>query len=709
MRVADALWPISQVGEIIELTASRASGRARDPVQALARGHRAFGRWFDVVAQQCGLEAEEVRSSLHDAPEILLRGGPSVVCISMMDDGPTTHALMVRRGQGRRVEVIGPDREPRWLPLDAVLEFLVERLPSSVRQSVDSILDRAQVPRHRRARARMGVLRDHHGHDEIGRLWILRTPVHVGLWRRLREANVHRKLSAFVALHLVDQGRALLAWWTIGTGVLEDRLTVGVLVAWGLLQLTGVPIAFLRGRIVGLIGIDWSLILRTRLMRGASRLSPDAIRNEGSGQLLARVLESGRVEGAVFSAALGGVTALLDIAIAVAVLVNGAGGGIHGALLAIFFALALPTCVAYYRRLSAWTDERLSMTDQLVEGIVGHRTRMVEERPDNWHREEDAYLERYFAATIRFDRAVLLVSGALPRLWLVVGFIGLAPAVIANEASMGLLAASVLGVMMASGALQRWTSGFVAVARAAVAWQRVSELYRVGAQADDETQADVAVAEHELSTSAGHQPAPLVRLRDVSFRYPTRARSVLCGVDFELWAGDRVLLEGPSGQGKSTLGALLMGTRRPTSGLMLLGGLDINTLGDVGWRRQVGGAPQFHDNHVFGDSLEFNLLVGRGYPANPNDASDARRICEELGLGPLLERMPSGLGTTVGEMGWQLSHGERSRLFIARALLQDPTLVVFDESFAALDPENLELALKCVLRRSKTLVVIAHP
>ena len=63
----------------------------------------------------------------------------------------------------------------------------------------------------------------------------------------------------------------------------------------------------------------------------------------------------------------------------------------------------------------------------------------------------------------------------------------------------------------------------------------------------------------------------------------------------------------------------------------------------------------------------------------------------------------------VGEGGWQLSHGERSRVFIARALLQKADLIILDESFAALDPENLRRSLQCVLDRSPALVVIAHP
>ena len=80
-----------------------------------------------------------------------------------------------------------------------------------------------------------------------------------------------------------------------------------------------------------------------------------------------------------------------------------------------------------------------------------------------------------------------------------------------------------------------------------------------------------------------------------------------------------------------------------------------------------------------------------------------------LGLGGVLDRMPAGLQQMVGEGGWQLSNGEKSRLYIARALLQKAEMIIFDESFASLDPVNLRRALECVLKRAPTLMVIAHP
>lgn len=173
--------------------------------------------------------------------------------------------------------------------------------------------------------------------------------------------------------------------------------------------------------------------------------------------------------------------------------------------------------------------------------------------------------------------------------------------------------------------------------------------------------------------------------------------------------GDRLLLEGPSGGGKSTLAALLGGMREPSRGLLLLDGLDRVTLGDRAWRKRVVLAPQFHDNHVLTGTLSFNLLLGRGWPAGPAELAEAEELCQALGLGPLLARMPGGLHQVVGEGGWQLSHGERSRIYLARALLQGADLVVLDESFGALDPETLGRCLRVALDRAETVLVIAHP
>jgi ATP-binding cassette subfamily B protein len=241
-------------------------------------------------------------------------------------------------------------------------------------------------------------------------------------------------------------------------------------------------------------------------------------------------------------------------------------------------------------------------------------------------------------------------------------------------------------------------AGAAQLSGAAIAWKRVRTLFQAAA---------VATAEPVSLASGSAQT--VLEAHDLSFRYPDRAEPSLRGASLRIERGDWLLLEGSSGSGKSTLAALLAGLRRPESGLLLAGGLDRATLGATGWRKRVAAAPQYHENHIFTGSLAFNLLMGRQWPPTVKDMAEATAVCQELGLGGLLERMPAGLEQIVGDTGWQLSQGERSRVFLARALLQNPALVVLDESFAALDPVNLRQCLECALRRAETLLVVAHP
>jgi ATP-binding cassette, subfamily B, bacterial len=179
------------------------------------------------------------------------------------------------------------------------------------------------------------------------------------------------------------------------------------------------------------------------------------------------------------------------------------------------------------------------------------------------------------------------------------------------------------------------------------------------------------------------------------------------GVSASVRQGERVLIEGPSGAGKSTMLAIMAGLR-PADG------------GEVTWSAVPDGAgghrpprviavPQFHRNHVFTGTVSFNVLMGRGWPAHAVDERMAEDICRELGLGPLLDRMPSGMGQMLGETGWRLSHGERSRIFIARALAQQPDVLLLDESLTALDAQTTHDCVDAIMSRCPTVVLVAHP
>ncbi|MGH9659788.1 MAG: ATP-binding cassette domain-containing protein, partial [Bryobacteraceae bacterium] len=345
------------------------------------------------------------------------------------------------------------------------------------------------------------------------------------------------------------------------------------------------------------------------------------------------------------------------------------------------------------------------MTHDLVERMTGHRTRLSQEPPEQWHEGEDQALERYLVVSKSMDRYAALLSAFIPRGWLVVGAAGLIPWFVAAQGSgAGIdprLAVAVGGMLLAHRALVKLVNGVWNLVGAGISWKQVAPLFHAAARPEERGQ------------TAGFAPpsgqAIVVEARDLTFRYRDRGEPVLRGANLRIAPDDFLLLQGPSGGGKSTLAALLSGLRDPSSGMLLARGLDRQTLGARAWRRRIAAAPQFHENHVLAGSFAFNLLMGRRWPPTLEDLQEAEAVCRDLGLGPLLQRMPGGVQQMVGETGWQLSQGEKSRLYIARALLSGGDLVVLDESFGALDPETLRQSLECVLKRARTLLVVAHP
>jgi ATP-binding cassette subfamily B protein len=524
-------------------------------------------------------------------------------------------------------------------------------------------------------------------------------PPSANFWFQLRQARVPQRLLALAGAHAIQYVLWILAWWVIGRNVFSGRSEGNWLLPWALLLLSLVPIRLLITWLQGRIAIAAGGKLKQRLFFGALRLEPDSIRHQGAGQLLGRVIESEAVEALALSGGFLGLVAIIELAIAAFVLAAGAGGALQAACLAGWLTTTGIVAWLYFRHSRDWTDVRLAMTHDLVESMVGHRTRLAQLSPDRWHEGEDEALERYLRASKRMDEATAALTGAVPRGWLVVGLIGLAPAFMGGTSSTAGMAVAVGGMLLAYRALKRLAAGTWQVAGAAVAWERVSVLYR-------------SATNPELLGSASvpmitDSPA-FVDARDLVYRYHERHEPVLRGCSLQIRKRDRVVLEGPSGGGKSTLVSILTGLREPNAGELRMDGSDLHTLGSERWRQRIAAAPQFHENYVLAETLAFNLLMGRRRPLGAADLNEAEAICQELGLGGLLGRMPAGIMQMVGETGWQLSHGERSRLYIARALLQDAEVVVLDESFAALDPEILQRAMQCVLKRARSLLVVAH-
>lgn len=194
-----------------------------------------------------------------------------------------------------------------------------------------------------------------------------------------------------------------------------------------------------------------------------------------------------------------------------------------------------------------------------------------------------------------------------------------------------------------------------------------------------------------------------VRLEDVHFSYDGTT-PVLDDVDLDLEAGEHLVLTGASGAGKTTIAALVQADLRPDSGRVLIGGHDLREVPLEWTRAQVGTVAQH--TYLFTGTLRDNLLL-----ADPS--ADDQRLLDALRrahLGDLLDRLPAGLDTPVGERGLGLSGGEAQRVAIARALLKDAPVLVLDEPTAHVDLGSERAVLAAVREATvgRTTLTISH-
>lgn len=216
------------------------------------------------------------------------------------------------------------------------------------------------------------------------------------------------------------------------------------------------------------------------------------------------------------------------------------------------------------------------------------------------------------------------------------------------------------------------------------------------------------LAEPDLEENAGKAEvtsvAGAVAFDHVTFRYPDAASDAVRNLSLTVTPGETVAFVGSSGSGKSTLLNLTLGFLRPTSGRLLLDGVDAATLDLRTYRRAVSVVPQ--ESVLFEGSVRDNITYGLG------EVSDARvwRALVDANAAEIVENMPDGWDTVVGERGARLSGGQRQRLAIARALVRDPRLLLLDEATSALDPESEALVKEALARLmvGRTTLVVAH-
>jgi ATP-binding cassette, subfamily B, bacterial len=709
VELSQVLWPVERIGEAM-VALARESGliatAAAFSRNAPQEDPVALDKWLSAAADRLGIDVEPVSASYREAENALSTLVPAMIRI------PEGLVLVVRQ-RGATLVCLGPTGELARTPLAAVARAMRAPLEEPHRERINTLLAQSDLSATAQQRAGAGMMEEFLSQTAVLQGWLLRLPAGANFLRQVRTAGLLRIGCVLVAAHISQYLLFLVSWWTIGRAILRGTLAPGWLWGWALILLAMIPLLMLSTWCQGKVAVGLGMLLRRRLLAGALELPSEMINRDGVGGLLGRTIEAGSVERLALGGGFLSTLALIELGLAVPILVAGVGGWMHATLLLGWIGMSAILAARLAKARFRWTDQRLALTGLTVERIVGHRTRLAQEVPERWHDGEDESLSSYLDRSVELDRRSLGLLVLVPRGWLIAGLCAIAPAFVrgADTAAMG---TAIGGVVFAWMSLSRLGGGLDQLATAYVAWQRVAPLFHAAAgvfppELRHSRPPRGPSAPEYVVTSAASSNEPVLEAVDVSFRHSNRTVDVLSGCDLTIRPGDRILLQGPSGSGKSTLASLLTGMQTQRSGLLLARGLDMSCLGEAGWRSRVSAAPQFHENHVLTETFAFNLLMGRGWPPRQEDLAEARTVCEELGLGPLMERMPGGLFQMVGESGWQLSHGEQSRLFIARALLQRCDVVILDESLAALDPENMASTLRCMRARAPSLVVIAHP
>ncbi len=190
---------------------------------------------------------------------------------------------------------------------------------------------------------------------------------------------------------------------------------------------------------------------------------------------------------------------------------------------------------------------------------------------------------------------------------------------------------------------------------------------------------------------------------DVSFSY--REYAILDAITFNLKCNSIYLFMGESGAGKSTVLDLITGLLTPTSGVIKVDGVDLNKICMTSWRKSIGYVPQ--DLFLFNDTIKNNVIFGRHHVST----SHLKYVLELSNSMGFIESKNNGLDYNVGEQGALLSGGQRQRLLIARALLNDPRILIFDEPTSALDDESslvFSRMLKNIAAEGVIILLVSH-
>ena len=447
------LWPLDRRDELAALVA----GAAR--IATLGPAERFEWSYADVAP---ALSARALASA------------PAVVRVGAGAGGLV--GIVGLHGAGADLRVVARDGEIATCDGAALAAYLRAPAEGEARAGIEATVARAGLDAARRPAVSDALLRASLAADRVAEGERLR-PAQPSMWSALRAAGTGRRAAVAVAGYLAQLALVAGLWWTVGArAVAADHgggsiATIAAIIA----ALVGVRLA--ASWTAGRLAIDGGSVLRERLLHGLLALDTESTRADGIGRLLGRVVETEALESLALGGGLIAAAGAFELVTGAVILALGVAAVGQLPLLAACCAGGALLAARVQRALARWSSERVSLTHDLVERMVGQRTLVAQQAASRRHVEQEAALARYAATGRALDRAVAVLAIVLPRGWLIAAVVALAPWLGDAAARPGAFATSLGGTLLVYGALRKLAQAYPSLGAAVIAWRQVAAMF----------------------------------------------------------------------------------------------------------------------------------------------------------------------------------------------------------------------------------------